>query len=114
VPIKLFELGYVLSVKGLGAFSVAMSAAKEHVEALNHAAKAGAPLREYSENLGMMGAGALAAGGAMAAGLGYVLKPAIAMQAEMARVKEAMSPGEDTAKDAAEAQKKAEELSAKA
>lgn len=61
----------------------------------------------------MMGAGALAAGGAMAAGLGYVLKPAIEMQSEMKRVEEAMSAGEDVAKHAAEAQKKAEELSAK-
>jgi hypothetical protein len=44
----------------------------------------------------MMGAGALAAGGAMAAGVGYVLKPAIAMQAEMKRVQEAVNDGADT------------------
>jgi TP901 family phage tail tape measure protein len=110
---KLFELYFNLKVQGLAAFTGAMGAAREHVESLNAAAKAGAPLREYSANLGMMGAGALAAGGAKAAGVAAVLKPAIEMQAEMARIKEAMSPGEDVAKDAAEAQKKAEELSSK-
>jgi hypothetical protein len=58
----------------------------------------------------MMGAGALAAGGAMAAGVGYVLKPAIAMQAEMKRVQEAVNDGADTMKHVAAAQAKAEEV----
>jgi hypothetical protein len=77
VAIKLFELGYLLSVKGLGAFTAAMTSAREHIENFNQAAKAGAPLREYSENLAMMGAGALTAGAALAGAVGYVLKPAI-------------------------------------
>ena len=104
-------LQFLITAKDLA--SPVLTRTAEHIEAVNAAAKSGATVREYSENLGMMGAGALAAGGAMAAGLGYVLKPAIAMQAEMARVREAMRAGEDVAKDAAEAQKKAEELSAK-
>jgi hypothetical protein len=113
MAVKLFDLGLLLSVKGLGAFTAAMTSAREHIESVNEAAKAGAPLREYSENLAMLGAGALTAGAALAAGLAYVVKPAIAMQAEMKRVQEAINDGADTMKHVNDAQARAEELSAR-
>src|SRR5271170_6460821 len=111
MPIKLFDLSFLLTAKDL--MTPVLRAATQHVKELNQAAKSGAELREYSANLAMLGGSALAAGGALAGAVGYVLKPAVEMQAEMSRVHEAINDGADTMKHLAEAQAKAEELSAK-
>ncbi len=56
-------LQFLITAKDLA--SPAFIGLSKHIESVNQAAKGSAGLREYSANLGMMGAGALAAGGAM-------------------------------------------------
>jgi Phage-related minor tail protein len=110
VAIKLFELGFVL--KAIDQLSPVLKRVEAHVQQVNERAKAGAGLREYAGNLAMVGAGAVAAGGALGYALYSSVKAAAEMQGEMAHVSTAMADGAATAQHLAEAHKMANEVAA--
>ncbi|HLW71354.1 MAG TPA: phage tail tape measure protein [Candidatus Binataceae bacterium] len=112
MAVKLFELGYVIALKGLAAFHSGMASVTRDFEKINEAVKSTQAMREFSANLGMMGGAALAAGGAAAGALYSVLKPAIESQAEWSRVQEAMNDGAATMKNLNEARETAKKIAA--
>jgi hypothetical protein len=105
MAVKLFEVGYLVVVKGV-------ADAVRGMEKFNAAVKGTAAVREFSANLGMMCGAAVAAGGAAAGALYAVLKPAIEAQAEWSRVQEAMNDGASTMKNLNEARETAEKIAA--
>lgn len=98
MAIKLMELGLLMSVKGLSAFTAAMDVIKRQIEGVNAAAKGGAQIREFSGNLAMVGAGALAGAAAIALPLKSAVEGYEELQDHMARVGAALGPIADKTK----------------
>lgn len=109
---KLFTLGYEIKLRGLSNVLSGLTKLHSHMEAINRSAEAGAATRKYAENLGMMGAGALAAGGALAGAVAATVGPAMKAQAEWAHVATAMNDGADTMRHLNEVQEVTEKLAA--
>src|SRR5579863_1310992 len=110
MAIKLFEIGYLIALKGVAAFHSAMASVTGDFEKVNEAVKSTQAMREFSANLGMMGGAAVAAGGAASAALYSVLKPAMESKAEWSRVQESMNDGAATMKNLNEARETAEKI----
>jgi TP901 family phage tail tape measure protein len=104
MAIKLFDLGFNIKLENLSNTLRGLVKLHSHMEAVNKSAEATAHMREYSQNLGMLGAGALAAGGVLAGAVAATVGPAMKAQAEWAHVATAMNDGADTMKHLNEVQ----------
>jgi TP901 family phage tail tape measure protein len=94
MAINLYDFG--ITIKAIDAASAVIRRVEQGVEKLNTAVKNTARYREAAANMAMIGAGAVAMGGAMAYGLKQMIDPAMKVQAEWQHVATAVNDGAAT------------------